>query len=154
VISMVFLAVSTWIALALLGVPLALMLAVLTGLMTFIPYLGPLVAAVPIILVAFVDSPTLALTAGVTYFLIQAVESNVLMPLVYQRTVHLPAALTLVAEIALGALMGLPGFIMATPLAAVILVAVRMLYVRDTLGDDLEQPVAELATFEHPPPPP
>jgi predicted PurR-regulated permease PerM len=153
VISMIFLAVTTWIALALLGVPLALMLAVLTGLMTFIPYLGPLIAAIPIILVAFVGSPALAVTAGVTYFIIQTLESNILMPLVYQRTVHLPAALTLVAEIFMGSLMGLPGFILATPLAAVILIAVRMLYVQDRLGDDLQQPVAELDTFRHPHPP-
>jgi predicted PurR-regulated permease PerM len=59
----------------------------------------------------------------------------------------------LVAEIFMGSLMGLPGFILATPLAAVLLIAVRMLYVQDRLGDDLQQRVAELDTFRHPHPP-
>ena len=62
-ISMILLAVSTWIMLLVLGVPNAWVLGVFNGLLTFVPYLGPIVALIPILLVAFVESPTLALCA-------------------------------------------------------------------------------------------
>lgn len=153
-ISMSFLAITTWIALTWLGVPLALLLALLTGLMTFIPYFGPLLAGIPIVFVAFSGGPMLALWTGITYLIIQNLESNVLMPYVYQRTVRLPPAVTLTTQVLLGALMGLPGFILATPLAAVGLVSIRMLYVQDVLGDKLEERVEEVDQVEEAPPPP
>jgi predicted PurR-regulated permease PerM len=153
-ISMLFLALSTWLALWLFGVPLALVLAVVTGIMTFIPYLGPLLAAIPIILVSLAEGPMFAFYVGLTYLVIQNLESNVLMPLVYQKTVRMPPAITLTAQVLFGALVGLPGFILATPLAAAVLVMVRMFYVEDVVGDDLDKPVRELQIFNHPPTPP
>ena len=144
-ISMLFLWLSTWLALYLLGVPMAFILGLLTGLLTFIPYLGPLLAIVPIALVALVESPMLALTATAVFFVIQAVESNVLMPLVFQRLVHLPPALTIAAQVVMGTLGGLIGVALATPLLAVVLVMVRTLYVEDVLRDDLDRPALPAA---------
>jgi predicted PurR-regulated permease PerM len=143
IISMVFLFITTWIMLLLLGVPLALILALLTGIMTFVPYVGPLVALVPILLIAFVESPTLALNTGLLYMVVQNVEANVIMPLVFQRMVHLPPALSIAGQLILGALFGIMGFILATPLTAVLLVLAQRLYVEDVLGDSMRRKVLD-----------
>ncbi len=148
VISMAFLFATTWIMLALLGVPLAFILALLTGILTFVPYIGPLVAVVPILLVALMESPQLALYTGLLYLVIQNVEANILMPLVFQRTVHLPPALSIVGQLILGGLFGVLGFILATPLTAVALVLVQKLYVEDVLADSLEDEVKEVPALE------
>jgi predicted PurR-regulated permease PerM len=137
-ISMAFLFATTWIMLILLGVPLAFILALLTGVLTFVPYIGPIIAAIPILLVAFVADPMLALYTGVLYLLIQNVEANIIMPLVFQRTVHLPPALSIVGQLILGGIFGVLGFILATPLTAVALVLSQKLYVEDVLGDSME----------------
>ena len=140
-ISMVFLWLSTWLVLHLLGVPLAFTLGLLTGLLTFIPYLGPLIALLPIAMVAFLHSPTLGLMAVAAYLVIQNIEGNVMMPIVFERTVSLPPALTVVSQILMASLMGMLGVLLATPLLAVGMVLVQMLYVEDILGDSLEQPL-------------
>jgi predicted PurR-regulated permease PerM len=134
-ISMTVLAVSTWIMLTLLDVPLALILALITGLMTFIPYLGPLIALIPIILLSFLESPFLALNVFILYMGIQNVEANVLMPIIFHRTVHIPPALGVISQILFGSLLGVLGFILAIPLMAVILQFLKMIYVEDVLGD-------------------
>jgi predicted PurR-regulated permease PerM len=142
-ISMLILLVTTWVMLWVLGVPLAFILALITGLLTFIPYLGPIIALVPILLIALVESPTLALWVFGLYMVIQNVEANVIMPIVFKKTVHLPPVLTIVAQILLGAIFGFIGIILATPLMAVGIVLVRMIYVEDVIGDDMSEPVKE-----------
>jgi predicted PurR-regulated permease PerM len=134
-ISMLVLAVSTWIMLVLLNVPLAPILALITGLLTFVPYLGPFIAFVPIVLVAFLQSPILALYVFIIYMIIQNLEGNVLMPLIFYRTVHIPPAIGVVSQILFGSLMGLMGFVLAIPLMAVFIKFVKMVYVEDVLGD-------------------
>ena len=148
IISMALLFLSTWLMLWLLGVPLAFILGLLTGVLIFIPYLGPVIAFVPIVLVAFVASPTLALYVTILYLIIQNLEANVIMPLVFQRTVQLPPVLTIAGQLALGSLLGLLGFILATPLTAVAMVIVRMLYVEDVLGDDLREDVQQYPEWQ------
>lgn len=140
-ISMAFLWLSTWLVLHLIGVPLAFTLGLLTGLLTFIPYLGPLIALIPIAMVAFLHSPALGLMAVAAYLVIQNIEGNVMMPIVFEKTVSLPPALTVVSQILMASLMGMLGVLLATPLLAVGMVLVQMLYVEDTLGDSLEQPL-------------
>lgn len=144
-ISMLFLFVTTWLMLRLLGVPLAFALGLLTGLLTFIPYLGPLIALIPILLIAFVESPTLALWVLGLYLVIQNLESNVLMPIIFSKTAHLPPVLTLIAQVLLGGMFGFIGILLATPLMAAAMVLVRMVYVEDVIGDDLNSPVVEMA---------
>lgn len=146
-ISMAFLFVTTWIMLALLGVPLAFILALLTGILTFVPYIGPIIAVIPILLIAFVASPMLALYTGVLYLLIQNVEANIIMPLIFQRTVHLPPALSIVGQLILGGIFGVLGFILATPLTAVGLVLAQKLYVEDVLGDSMEDQVEKIPSL-------
>ena len=132
----------TGIVLTALGVPFALPLALFAGLMEFVPYIGPIVAAVPAVLVAFAEGPQLALAVVAAYVAIQSVESYALTPLIQHRAVYLPPALTLLSQVVLGVTAGPLGIIVATPLAATMLVAVNMLYVEDVLGDRSALPEA------------
>jgi predicted PurR-regulated permease PerM len=125
----------TGIGLALLGVPFALPLALFAGLSEFVPYVGPIVAAIPAVLVGFAEGPQLALWVAGLYVAIQSIESYVLTPLIQHRAVFLPPALLLFSQVVLGVTAGPLGVIVATPLAAAGLVAVNKLYVEDVLGD-------------------
>jgi predicted PurR-regulated permease PerM len=123
------------IGLLVLGAPFAVALALLAGLMEFIPYIGPFVAAVPAILVGFAESPQLALWIALLFLAVQSIESYVLAPLVQHRAVHLPPAVILFAQVVMGVVVGALGVAVATPLAAAAMVAISMLYVEDVLGD-------------------
>lgn len=133
--SMVVVGVATTIGLWLLGIPLAMSLGLIAFLFTFVPYIGPIAAAVPAVLVALTVNPTQAMYVALLYFGVQMVEGNFLTPLVQQQMVKLPPALTIISQVLLGVLLGIVGIVFATPLAACALVLVQMLYVEDTLGD-------------------
>lgn len=138
--SMLVVGTLTAVGLSILGVPLALILGIIAGLLDFIPYLGPLMAGVPAVLIAFSQSPTLALYTLGLFGAIQLIEGYLLQPLIEQKTVSLPPALTIVMQVLFGTLFGLAGVALATPLTAVLAVLVTMLYVQDVLGDDVKTP--------------
>jgi len=121
--------------LLLAGVPVPFALGVLSALLTFIPYFGAIMAAVPALLVALTIGWPTALWALAIYTVCHCIEGYVVAPLVQRRLVELPPALTVIAMTIAGALFGVLGLAMGTPLAAVAMVAVRMLYVEDALGD-------------------
>lgn len=131
---MLVVAVLTSIGLWALGVPFALALGLLAGLLTFVPYLGPILALVPAALVALSEGTLLAAYVVALYIGVQIVE-GLLEPLVQQRAVYLPPALLIFAQIVLGILIGPLGVVLATPLAAAAMVAVNLIYVEDVLGD-------------------
>ncbi|QJQ96178.1 MULTISPECIES: AI-2E family transporter [Halomonadaceae] len=136
-ISMVFVGVGVSIGLTFLGVPMPIALGVIGGLLTFIPYLGPILGMIPTALIALMEGPELALYAILFYFVIETVEANVVMPLAAKGVVHLPPAYTVIVQLAGGAVAGLAGVILAAPIAVVVVVAVQMLYIEDVLGDDV-----------------
>lgn len=138
--SMLLVGVASAAGLALLDVPLALILGLIAGLLDFIPYLGPLLAGVPAVLIAFSSDPTQALYVVLLFAGIQLVEGYLLSPLIEKRTVSLPPALTIVMQLLFGALFGMAGVALATPLTAVLAVLVSMLYVQDMLGDPVRTP--------------
>jgi predicted PurR-regulated permease PerM len=133
--SMIVVGALTWIGLAVAGIPLALSLAVIAGLLAFVPYIGPVLAAIPAILVALVDAPVKALWVVIIYTVVQIVENYIITPLIQQRAVSISPALLISVQILMGILYGGPGVLLATPLAVVVIVAVQMLYVEDVLGD-------------------
>jgi predicted PurR-regulated permease PerM len=133
--SMLFIGVLTWIGLSILGVPLALSLGLIAGLLSFIPNFGPILSAVPAILLAFINSPTSALYVLILFVVVQLIESNLVTPLIERRTVELPPVLTIVSQLALTILFGAVGLILATPILAVVMVLVQTLYIQDVLGD-------------------
>jgi predicted PurR-regulated permease PerM len=133
--AMAIVALLTGIALALLGIPLVLPLALLAGVLTFVPYVGPLLAAAPAVLVALSISPTQALIVAALYWGIQLTENYVVTPLVQGRAVSLPPALLLVAQVALGILWGGLGLLLSTPITVAGIVLVQALYLQDVLGE-------------------
>ena len=139
-LAMVFVGVFTAIGLSIVGVPLALVLGVIAGLLDFVPFIGPIVAAVPAILLALTIGPMEAVYAALVYLIAQQIEGNVVTPLIQQKEVDLPPVLVLFAVVAAGLLLGILGIIVATPLVVVIMVLTRMLYVQDALGKDASVP--------------
>jgi len=147
-ISMAAVGVLTYLGLAILGMPIALALAVFAATLTFVPYIGPLLALLPAALIALLEGPTQAAYVIALYFGVQLVESYVLTPVVQKRTAALPPALTLLGQLVIGALTGPLGVVLATPLTAALMVLVKRSYVEDLLGDpsvdDGEAPLAGL----------
>ena len=133
--SMMFIGVLTWIGLSIIGVPLALTLGLLAGLLSFIPNFGPILSALPAILLAFINSPVTALYVIGLYVGVQLIESNVVTPIIERETVELPPALTIISQLALAVLIGGLGLVLASPILAVIMVLVQTVYIEDVLGD-------------------
>jgi predicted PurR-regulated permease PerM len=134
-VSMIIVGVATSVGLTLLGVPLGLILGIIAGLLDFIPYVGPIIAGVPAVLIALSMGPDMALYVVLLFLGVQTLEGYVLQPLVEARAVELPPALTIVMQLVFGVLLGFAGVALATPLTAVLMVLVNMLYVEDILGD-------------------
>lgn len=139
-VRMTIVGVVTTAGLALLGIPLALALGLIAFLFEFIPFLGPILAAVPAVLVALTIGPMEAVYVGLLYLGVQLAESYVLTPLIDQRSVHLPPALAITAQVLLGTLLGALGVVFAIPLTALGMVLVRMLYIEDFLGEQPSRP--------------
>jgi predicted PurR-regulated permease PerM len=118
----------TYIGLLILGVPIAFVLALFAGLAGFLPYLGPIIGAVPMVLVAGGESIYLALWVVGLYAIVQFVESYLLTPLIQARAVSLPPAVVILNQLILGALFGILGLALATPLAAAAIVPLRALF--------------------------
>lgn len=135
--AMAAVALLSGVGLWMIGIPSPLALALIAGLFEFVPVLGPFLSAVPaVLLAATIGANEMLLTAGL-YLFIQQVEGNVIMPIVQQRSVDLPPALTLFSLVAFGLLFGLTGLLLAAPLTVVAYVMVRKLYVTDALGEEL-----------------
>jgi len=134
-LSMLIVGIATAGGLTLLGVPLGLILGIIAGLLDFIPYIGPIMAGVPAVLIALSISPDLALYTVLLFLGIQTVEGYVLQPLVEARAVEIPPALTIVMQLVFGSLFSFAGIALATPLTAALMVLVDKLYVEDILGD-------------------
>jgi predicted PurR-regulated permease PerM len=123
------------VGLTLLGVKLSGTLGLLAALLSFIPSLGPFISVIPAIMMGLTVSPTMAIWVALLYLGVQTLEANVITPLVQRRAISLPPAFVLGSELLMGLLLGGAGLAFATPLAAVILVVVNMLYIQDHLHD-------------------
>jgi predicted PurR-regulated permease PerM len=123
----------TWAGLAALKVPLALLSALVCGLLTFVPTIGPTVATLLPLSVALLVSPALALQVLILRLLVQNGEAFVLTPLLLSRTVNLLPTVALMAQLCLGALLGLPGVLLALPLVVVLQVLAQKLLVEQVM---------------------
>jgi predicted PurR-regulated permease PerM len=132
-IAMALIGSFTYVGLLILGVPIPFVLALFAGLAGFLPYLGPIIGAVPMVLVAGGESLDLALWVVGLYAIIQFLESYLLTPLIQARAVSMPPALVILSQLVLGAVFGLLGLALATPLAAAATVPLRYLF---GIGDD------------------
>ena len=134
-LSMSLVGVCTTIGLAIIGVPLAITLGVISAILTFIPNIGPLLAAVPQAVLAFNVSPMATVYVLILNVALQGIESYLITPLIQRREVAMPPILIIGAQLLFGVTIGIIGVMMAAPLMVVIMVCVQMLYIRDHLGD-------------------
>ena len=142
-ISMVLVGVLTAGVLLAMGVEAALALGIIAGILEFIPIAGPILAAVPAIAMGFLDGPEKALYVTLAYVVIQQIESNVLQPLLMKKSLELPPVLTIFTQGVLSIVFGFMGLLVAVPLLAAVMVPIKMLYVRDVVGDKVKLPVGE-----------
>jgi predicted PurR-regulated permease PerM len=134
-IAMVAVGVLTSLGLWAIGVPSVLALGLLAALAEFVPIVGPIIAAIPSLLIALtLGMDTVLWTLGL-YVLIQQIEGNLIMPMVTRRAAALPPALALFSVVALGVLFGPLGVLLGTPLAIVLFVLVRETCLERKLGD-------------------
>lgn len=139
-ISMIIVGVLTGLGAWMLGLSSPIALGLFAGLAAFVPIVGPIVSVIPGVMVALLEGPQMVLWTLLMYFAVQQVESNVSYPFIQGRTVDLPPVLTLFGVLGLGGLLGPLGVVFATPLAVVLFVMVRMLYLRNTLGEEVSVP--------------
>jgi predicted PurR-regulated permease PerM len=132
-ILMVVVGVATAVVLALLGVPSALALGLIVGLLEFIPFVGPILGYVPLGLAALSQSFDTFWWVLAAYVLIQQLEVNALAPLIQMHTVELPPVVALFSIFGLGLLFGPLGIILSVPLTVVLLVVLKNLYLEDVL---------------------
>ena len=125
--------VLTWAGLALLKVPLALLSALVCGLLTFVPTIGPTAASLLPLAMALLVSPLLMLQVLVLRLILQNLEAFLLTPLLLRRTVNLLPTVALMAQLSLGALLGLPGVLLALPLVVVLQVGMEQVVVKQIM---------------------
>ena len=137
-IAMLVIGTVTTVALLVLKVEAALPLGILAGLLEFIPTVGPVLSAVPAVAMGFVDSPQKALTIAIVYGVIQMMENHLLIPILMKEGVDIPPAMTILAQALMAMVFGFLGLLVAVPMTAAAMVAVKMLYVQDVVGDDMK----------------
>jgi len=133
------------VALFLIGIPFALLLGILSGLLAFIPFVGPIISIIPPILLALAENPVAALWVILAYLLVQTIESNLVQPVVMSRAVSLHPVVIVFTLLIMGTLFGFVGLLLAVPVIAALQVLVRELWVKrmDSLGTDPNPPREE-----------
>jgi predicted PurR-regulated permease PerM len=137
-IAMVIIGSMVSITLALLGVEAALSLGIIAGVLEFIPTIGPILSALPAVAMGFLVSPEKALAVAIAFTMVEMVEGHVLIPMLMKRGMNLPPLITILSQALMGVVFGFLGLLVAVPLVAAVLTAVKMLYVNDVMGDDLQ----------------
>ncbi|MGF1473133.1 MAG: AI-2E family transporter [Rubrobacteraceae bacterium] len=144
--SMTIIGVLSAIALSIIGIPFAVLLGLVSGLISFVPFIGPIISVIPpALLGATSGEPLKALWVILAYLLIQAIESNLIQPIVMSRAVSLHPAVVVFALLIMGTLFGFVGLLLAVPLVAALQVLVRELWIdrMNELGTDSDPPPKE-----------
>jgi predicted PurR-regulated permease PerM len=133
------------IALFLIGVPFALLLGILSGLLAFIPFVGPAISVIPPILLALAQEPISALWVILAYAGIQFVEGNIVQPVVMSRAVSLHPVIVVFALLIMGTLFGFVGVLLAIPLVAALHILMQELWIKrmNARGTDPDPPPKE-----------
>lgn len=134
-LSMTVVGIVSAVGLWLLDMPMALLLGLIAFALEFVPYVGPILAAIPALMVALSMGENQVFYVALLYIAIQSVESYLLDPLVQQYSVELPPVLTIAGQLLMGILFGTLGLIVATPLIALTMTLIQAMYVEATLGE-------------------
>ncbi len=132
-VSMTAVGITTAVGLYMLGVPLPIALGAIAGVLGFIPNIGPIASAIPAVLLAATIGFPHVVYVGMLYLGVNLADGFVLTPIVQKQAVSTPAALVITSQLVFGALSGLLGVTLATPMIACVVVLVRMIYVEDIL---------------------
>ena len=134
-VGMLFIFVLTWVGLAIIGIKQAFLFAVIAGLMEAVPIVGPIIAAVPPIIVALIQNPILALWVLALFVVIQQVEGNVIIPLIMSHQLSLHPVTVIFAVLVMGGLFGVVGVFLAAPAAVAAGILYHELYIRPREDD-------------------
>jgi predicted PurR-regulated permease PerM len=129
-LSMVLITILIIIGLSIVGVPIALALALITGILEIVPNFGPLIAMIPGVLLALTISTNTAIIVALLYIVSQTIVANIVTPLVQKKMINMPPALTLISQLVMGVVSGALGIILAVPLLAIVIILVDELYVK------------------------
>lgn len=127
-IAMIIIGLVTTIVLTILDVKAALPLGILAGILEFVPTIGPIISAVPAIVMGFSDSPEKAVIVALAYTGIQFVENQLLIPILMKEGVDIPPLLTIITQAAMAFFFGFMGLFVAVPVLVVGMILVRTLY--------------------------
>lgn len=133
--SMLFVGLATGILLAIMGIEQAAALGVIAGLLSFVPNFGPIIALIPSVAAAIVQTPDNVLWIVLVIYGVSFVQSQIVAPMLVADSINLPAVLILLGQIVAGAFLGFLGIMLAVPITAIIMVLVQEIYIKDVLGD-------------------
>lgn len=129
-LSMVLVFILLTIGLGIMSIPVALVLALFTGLLKLVPNFGSAAAMIPGVLLALTISTNTAIIVALIYMVTQTIVSYIVTPLIQKKMIDLPPALTILAQVLMGTLSGVLGVILAVPLLAIVMILVDELYVK------------------------
>jgi len=129
-VSIVLITVLISVALTIIGIPMTMVLGLITGILELVPNLGSLLAMIPGVLLALTISTNTAIVVALVYIVSQTITANIVTPLIQKKIINLPPALTLVSQLIMGTLSGALGIILAVPLLAIIIILIDELYVK------------------------
>jgi predicted PurR-regulated permease PerM len=125
--------------LTIIGMPVAMVLGLITGLLELVPNLGSLLAMIPGVLLALTVSTNKGILVALLYITSQTITANIVNPLIQKKLIKLPPALTLISQLIMGALSGALGIILAVPLLAIVIILVDELYVKKINDEELSE---------------
>ncbi|MGH6795179.1 MAG: AI-2E family transporter [Methylocella sp.] len=140
IIQMFLIGLLSGIAVWLIGLPSPLALGLIAGAAEFIPYIGPIIASIPAILVAATKDLSAVIWTILAYLLIHQIEGDLFVPLIQQRMVYIPPAVILLGIVTITVLFGPVAIIFAAPIVIIVFIAVKKLYIRDTLHEKTDIP--------------
>ncbi len=133
--NMVFIAIVSGLGLWALGVPLALVNAIISALLSYIPNIGPILGSIPPIALAFIDAPWKGVAVIIFYLLIEQLEGLVLTPMIMENEISLPPGFTLISMLIFSQFFGLLGLFLALPIVAVLQVWLKEVLVKDVMNN-------------------
>ncbi|WP_405115147.1 AI-2E family transporter [Paenibacillus sp. FSL K6-1217] len=138
----VVLGILLYIGFLLIGLPYSLLLAVISIPLNFIPYVGSLLAAVPVVIVGFIESPSMAIWSAVVILIAQQIQDNVLSPVIYGKSLDVHPLTTVLLVLVGGDFYGLIGVLIALPVYMIIKIVFLRIY-EIIVAERVDQPVPE-----------
>jgi predicted PurR-regulated permease PerM len=145
-LSMVLVTIILTTGLSIIGIPVALVLALITGLLKLVPNFGSLAAMIPGVLLALTKDLNTAIITALLYMITQTIVSNIVTPIIQKKMINIPPALTIISQVIMGTLSGVLGIILAVPLLSILIILVDELYMKK-INPDAVEPTARHHTL-------